>query len=69
VGALRRSARHGSPLGPALGAIAADARAERARRVRDSAARAAPKVQLIVALLLVPAVLLLVAAALAASLT
>jgi tight adherence protein C len=67
--ALRRSARHGSPLGPALGAIAADARAQRARRVRDSAARAAPKVQLVVALLLVPAVLLLVAAALAASLT
>jgi tight adherence protein C len=69
VAALRRSARHGSPLGPALGAIAADARAERTRRIRDTAARAAPKVQLVVALLLVPAVLLLVAAALAASLT
>jgi tight adherence protein C len=67
--ALRRSARHGSPLGPVLDAIAADARAERTRRIRDAAARAAPKVQLVVALLLVPAVLLLVAAALAASLT
>ena len=66
--ALGRAARHGAPLGPVLHALAADARAERARRVRDAAARAAPKIQLVVALLLVPAVLLLVAAALAAAL-
>jgi tight adherence protein C len=68
VAALGRAERHGAPLGPALAALAAEARAERARRVRDRAARAAPKIQLVVALLLVPAVLLLVAAALAAAL-
>jgi tight adherence protein C len=68
VGALARAERHGAPLGPALAALAADARAERARAVRDRAARAAPKIQLVVALLLVPAVLLMVAAALVAAL-
>ncbi len=68
VAALRRSERHGAPLGPALAALAEDARGERARGVRDRAARAAPKIQLVVALLLVPAVLLMVAAALAAAL-
>jgi tight adherence protein C len=66
--ALLRAAEHGAPLGPSLAAIAADARAARTRRVRERAARAAPKIQLVVALLLVPAVLLLVAAALVASL-
>jgi tight adherence protein C len=66
--ALARSARHGAPLAPALHAIAADARSERAREIRERAARAAPKVQLVVALLLVPAVLLLVAAALTTAL-
>jgi len=67
VAAVERSRRHGAPLAPALAAIAADARADRARRVQDRAARAAPKIQLVVALLLVPAVLLLVAAALVTS--
>jgi tight adherence protein C len=66
--ALHRAATHGAPLGPVLAAIAADARAERARALRDRAARAAPQIQLVVALLLVPAVLLLVAAGLAAAL-
>jgi tight adherence protein C len=69
VAALRRAHRHGAPLHDVLAAIAADARAERARRLRDRAARAAPKIQLVVALLLVPAVLLLVAAGLATHLT
>jgi tight adherence protein C len=68
VAALRRSDRHGAPLGPALHALAADARAQRAQRLRERAARAAPKIQLVVALLLVPATMLLVAAALAAAL-
>jgi tight adherence protein C len=68
VAALGRAERHGAPLGPALAALAAEARSDRARRVRDRAARAAPKIQLVVALLLVPAVLLMVAAALAAAL-
>ncbi len=62
--AVRRTERHGTPLGPAVAALAADARAGRARRVRDRAQRAAPKIQLVVALLLVPAALLLVAAGL-----
>jgi tight adherence protein C len=69
VAALERAERHGAPLGPALAALAADARAREAQRVRDAAARAAPQIQLAVALLLVPAVMLLVAAALLAGLT
>jgi tight adherence protein C len=68
VAAIRRTERHGAPLGPALSALAADARAQRAQRLRERAARAAPKIQLVVALLLVPATMLLVAAALAAAL-
>jgi len=62
VGAIGRSDRHGAPLGPALEALAADARAERGRALAESSARAAPKIQLVVALLLVPAVMLLVGA-------
>jgi tight adherence protein C len=61
---LERAARHGAPLGPALAAQAAEARARAARRHTEAAARAAPQVQLVVALLLVPSVLLLVGAAL-----
>jgi tight adherence protein C len=68
VGALERTELHGAPLGPALTSLAADARADRARAVREHASRAAPKIQLVVALLLVPAVMVLVAAALAAAL-
>jgi len=64
---LRRADRHGAPLAPALQALAADARAARARAVREQAAKAAPKIQLVVALLLVPAVMLLVGAALASA--
>jgi tight adherence protein C len=68
VAALLRAERHGAPLGPALAALAADARAAHAQRLRDQAARAAPKIQLVVALLLVPAVMLLIGASLAAAL-
>jgi tight adherence protein C len=64
VAALARAHRHGAPLAGAFAAQAADARARRAQRTAEAAARAAPKIQLVVALLLVPAVLLLVAAAL-----
>jgi tight adherence protein C len=66
--ALLRAERHGAPLGPALQALAADARARHAQRLRERAARAAPKIQLVVALLLVPAVMLMVGAALATAL-
>jgi tight adherence protein C len=52
------------PLGPNLAAQAAEARSRTARRHTETAARAAPQVQLVVALLLVPSVLLFVAAAL-----
>lgn len=66
--ALQRAERHGAPLSETLAAQAHEARAARARQVRERAARAAPKIQLVVALLLVPSVLLMVAAALVASL-
>ncbi len=68
VAAIARSDRHGAPLACVLASLAADARAERSRSAREHAARAAPKIQLVVALLLVPATMLLVAAALVASL-
>jgi tight adherence protein C len=68
VGALERARRHGAPLAATLAAQARAARFTLARRIRDDAARAGPKIQLVVALLLVPSVLLLVAAALASAL-
>ncbi len=68
VAAIRRSVRHGAPLAPALGAIVLDARAEHARALAEHAARAAPKIQLVVAMLLVPAVMLLVGAGVARAL-
>jgi tight adherence protein C len=68
VTALDRGRRHGAPLGETLAAQARDARLARRRRIQEEAARAGPKIQLVVALLLVPSVLLLVAAALAAAL-
>ncbi len=64
---LERSRRLGSPLARDLHRQAASLRAERARRISENAARAAPKIQLAVALLLVPSVLLIVAAAILAN--
>lgn len=63
-----RTRRHGVPLGESLASQAADARSALTRQIREEAARAGPKIQLVVALLLVPSVLLLVAAALIAAL-
>jgi tight adherence protein C len=68
VAALDRARRHGAPLGDTLAAQARDARFSLARHAREEAARAGPKIQLVVALLLVPSVLLMVAAALLAAL-
>ena len=68
VAALDRAGRHGAPLGATLAGQAHDARLSLRRRVQEDAARAGPKIQLVVALLLVPSVLLLVAAALASAL-
>ena len=65
--ALMRAARHGAPLSATLAAQARDARLARRRAIEEEAARAGPKIQLVVALLLVPSVLLVVAAALAAA--
>jgi tight adherence protein C len=65
---LERAERLGAPPAEALAALARDARESRARARSEAAARAAPKIQLVVALLLVPSVMLLVAAALAPAL-
>jgi tight adherence protein C len=65
VAAIRRTERHGAPLGPTLQALATEARSQQAQRTRERAARAAPKIQLVVALLLVPSVMLVVGASLA----
>lgn len=65
--ALERSRRHGSPLSRTLHEQAASLRSEQRRRITERAARAAPKMQLVVALLLVPSVLLAVAAAIVAN--
>src|SRR5207244_13553291 len=67
--AIERAERHGAPLAGTLAAQTHEARTARSRRIREQAAKAAPKLQLVVALLLVPSVMLLVAAALVASLT
>jgi len=67
VAALDRARRHGAPLAATLTAQARDARFARITQAREHAARAGPKIQLVVALLLVPSVLLLVAAALLAA--
>jgi tight adherence protein C len=66
--ALRRSHRHGTPLARVLAAQAARARHRRAQLMREQAARAGPKIQLVVALVLVPSALLIVAAGLVAEL-
>lgn len=68
VRAFERATRHGAPMEETLAALARETRATRARQVAEQAAHAAPQIQLVVALLLVPSVLLLVAAALIASL-
>ena len=60
--AIGRSERHGAPLAEGLRALASPARADQGRAMTEHAARAAPKIQLVVALLLVPAAMLVVAA-------
>jgi len=64
--ALERSRRHGSPLAAQLHAQANALRLDARRRIEESASRAAPKIQLVVALVLVPSVLLKIAAAIIA---
>jgi tight adherence protein C len=66
-GVIERSRRYGSPLAEQLSDQASSLRAVQSRRVEEHAARAAPKIQLAVALLLVPSVLLMIAAGLLAN--
>lgn len=65
--AIERSRRLGSPLAEQLRRQSASLRRDQRRAVEERAARAAPKIQLVVALVLVPAVLLLIAAGLIAN--
>jgi tight adherence protein C len=64
---IERSRRLGSPLADQLRRQAAGLRRDQRRSVEERAARAAPKIQLVVALVLVPSVLLMIAAALIAN--
>jgi tight adherence protein C len=66
-GVIERSRRYGSPLADQLREQASALRAGQRRRIEEHAARAAPKIQLAVALLLVPSVLLMIAAGLLAN--
>jgi len=65
--ALERSSRYGSQLADQLRDQATSLRRDHRRRIEELAARAAPKIQLVVALVLVPSVLLMIAAALIAN--
>jgi tight adherence protein C len=60
VGALLQAEELGAPLSRALEGQAEALRVARRQAARERAARAAPKIQLVVALLMVPAVLLVV---------
>jgi tight adherence protein C len=65
--AIERSRRLGSPLAEQLRRQSTDLRRNQHRLVEERAARAAPKIQLVVALVLVPSVLLMIAAGLIAN--
>lgn len=64
--AVERSHAYGSPLAEQLHLQATALRSEARRRIEEHAARAAPKIQLVVALVLVPSVLLMILAAIVA---
>ncbi|MFM9044672.1 MAG: type II secretion system F family protein, partial [Solirubrobacterales bacterium] len=64
---VERSMMLGSPLSDELRRQATDLRIRRRRLIVEQASKAAPKIQLVIALLLVPAVLLLVVAVLVAN--
>lgn len=67
VATIERSRRYGSPLAEQLRRQASSLRVDQRRAVQERAARAAPKIQLVVALVLVPSVLLMIAAGLIAN--
>jgi tight adherence protein C len=64
---IERSHRFGSPLADQLRRQSSAMRRDQRRAVEERAARAAPKIQLVVALILVPSVLLMIAASLIAN--
>jgi len=64
---IERSRRLGSPLADQLRRQSAALRRDQRRATEERAARAAPKIQLVVALVLVPSVLLMIAAGLIAN--
>jgi tight adherence protein C len=65
--AIERSRRYGSPLAEQLQRQAGSLRRDQRRAIEEHAARAAPKIQLVVALVLVPSVLLMIVAGLVAN--
>jgi tight adherence protein C len=65
--AIERSRRYGSPLAEQLRRQSSALRSDQRRAVEEHAAKAAPKIQLVVALILVPSVLLMITAALIAN--
>jgi tight adherence protein C len=67
VAAVARSQRYGAPLADQLREQASALRRDQGRLIEEQAARAAPKIQLVVALVLVPSVLLLIVAGLLAN--
>jgi len=67
VAAIERSRRLGSPLADQLRRQATSLRRDSRRAIEERAARAAPKIQLVVALVLVPSVLLMITAGLIAN--
>jgi tight adherence protein C len=67
VASVERSRRFGSPLAEQLRRQSSALRREGRRAVEERAARAAPKIQLVVALVLVPSVLLMIVAGLIAN--
>jgi tight adherence protein C len=67
VASIERSRRFGSPLADQLRRQATALRRDSRRTVEERAARAAPKIQLVVALVLVPSVMLMIAAGLIAN--
>jgi tight adherence protein C len=64
---IERSRRFGSPLADQLRRQSSALRRDQRRAIEEGAARAAPKIQLVVALVLVPSVLLMIAAGLIAN--
>lgn len=64
---IERSRQFGSPLAEQLRRQASALRRDQRRTIEERAARAAPKIQLVVALVLVPSVLLMITAALIAN--